>query len=74
IISLWGNTVPAFGMTPYLPNGVGASHIFELEGLNCRPCSKIGFDKCPKGHFRCMMDIDLDEVARKVHGFYGHIT
>ncbi|MGR6088471.1 MAG: glycosyltransferase family 9 protein [Arcticibacter sp.] len=74
IISLWGNTVPAFGMTPYLPNEVGASNIFEVEGLNCRPCSKIGYDKCPKGHFRCMMDIDLDDVARKVHGFYGHLT
>lgn len=66
IISLWGNTVPAFGMTPYLPSGSGSSHVFEVEDLSCRPCSKIGYDKCPKGHFRCMKDIDLDHVARKV--------
>lgn len=57
ILSVWGNTVPQFGMYPYLP-GEG-SRIIEVAGLSCRPCSKIGFDKCPKGHFRCMNDIPL---------------
>jgi len=56
IISVWGNTVPEFGMYPYLPEGEGASRIMEVKGLSCRPCSKIGFDKCPRGHFRCMME------------------
>lgn len=70
IISLWGNTVPDFGMTPFVPDGVGASYIFEVEGLKCRPCSKIGYDKCPKGHFRCMMDMNLDDVARKAHDLF----
>lgn len=62
IYSVWGNTVPEFGMFPYLP-GEG-SKIIEVKGLSCRPCSKIGFDKCPKSHFRCMKDIqvtDFDE-------------
>jgi ADP-heptose:LPS heptosyltransferase len=59
IISVWGNTVPEFGMTPYLPAGQGESRIFEVKGLNCRPCSKIGYDRCPKGHFKCMLDQDL---------------
>jgi ADP-heptose:LPS heptosyltransferase len=54
IISVWGNTIPEFGMTPYLPSE--GSKIFEVSSLKCRPCSKIGFDKCPKGHFRCMND------------------
>ncbi|MFM7767899.1 MAG: glycosyltransferase family 9 protein [Bacteroidota bacterium] len=73
IISLWGNTVPDFGMTPLLPSGIGASHIFEVEGLACRPCSKIGYDKCPKGHFKCMTEIDLDAVVRKAHDlFFDH--
>ena len=57
IISVWGNTVPEFGMYPYLPEGKGKSTILEVKGLYCRPCSKLGFDKCPKGHFRCMKDI-----------------
>ena len=31
---------------------------FEVKNLGCRPCSKIGYDKCPKGHFKCMQEID----------------
>jgi len=56
IISVWGNTVPSFGFTPYLPDP--KSKIVEVKDLSCRPCSKIGYDKCPKGHFKCMMEID----------------
>ena len=59
IISVWGNTVPAFGFTPYLPDS--KSKIVEVKNLACRPCSKIGYDKCPKGHFKCMMEIDENE-------------
>lgn len=63
IISVWGNTIPEFGMYPYYGDaGVQtqclASVRLEVIGLSCRPCSKIGFDKCPKGHFKCMRDID----------------
>lgn len=56
IISVWGNTVPSFGFTPYQP--AASSKIIEVSGLHCRPCSKIGYDKCPKGHFKCMGEID----------------
>lgn len=57
IISVWGNTVPEFGMYPLLPeNGKGESIISEVKGLPCRPCSKIGYAKCPKGHFKCMRE------------------
>jgi ADP-heptose:LPS heptosyltransferase len=63
IISIWGNTVPEFGMYPYEVKGQGleikvASIISQVNGLSCRPCSKIGFEKCPKGHFKCMREID----------------
>jgi ADP-heptose:LPS heptosyltransferase len=58
IISLWGNTVPEFGMYPYFPQQRAKYVISEVSGLKCRPCSKIGFDKCPKGHFKCMLDQD----------------
>ena len=61
IISVWGNTVPAFGFTAYLPDP--KSRILEVQGLSCRPCSKIGYDKCPKGHFKCMKDIDESLVS-----------
>lgn len=56
IISVWGNTVPALGFSPYLP--AIASKMVEVKNLSCRPCSKIGYKKCPKGHFKCMMLID----------------
>lgn len=57
IFSLWGNTIPEFGMYPYKP-GEG-SKILEVENLKCRPCSKLGFNKCPKGHFKCMNEIPI---------------
>ena len=63
IYSFWGNTIPAFGMYPYLPEGEGRSTILEVKDLSCRPCSKIGHDRCPKKHFRCMMDIDMQALA-----------
>ena len=56
IYSVWGNTIPAFGMGPYLANL--NSKIIEVENLSCRPCTKIGYQKCPKGHFDCMQKID----------------
>jgi ADP-heptose:LPS heptosyltransferase len=56
IFSVWGNTVPQFGMYPYRT----PFQALEVLGLPCRPCSKIGFAKCPQGHFRCMRDQLLD--------------
>ncbi len=62
--SIWGNTVPELGMYPYYPENSKTPHrIFEIKGLSCRPCSKIGYNSCPKKHFRCMNDISAREVA-----------
>jgi len=61
IYSLWGNTIPEFGMYPYKP-GEG-SQILEVKNLKCRPCSKLGYGKCPKGHFKCMNEIDVGLVG-----------
>lgn len=65
IISVWGNTVPHFGMYPYLPGAeaVEKERRQEVTGLSCRPCSKIGHQQCPKGHFRCIMDQNPVELA-----------
>ncbi|MCF8369241.1 MAG: glycosyltransferase family 9 protein [Bacteroidales bacterium] len=64
IISLWGNTIPEFGMYPYMPGQENNSHILEVKKLSCRPCSKIGYEKCPKGHFKCMNDINLSDLTK----------
>jgi len=58
IYSVWGNTVPEFGMYPFRTE----FEKLEVLGLACRPCSKIGFAKCPQGHFRCMQEQQLDRA------------
>lgn len=66
IISLWGNTVPSFGMTPYYGDAAMADVMMQVNKLWCRPCSKIGYNKCPLGHFKCMERIAVDDVLNKV--------
>ncbi len=66
IISLWGNTIPEFGMYPYMPGNEYKSHFMEVKDLSCRPCSKIGFEKCPKKHFDCMEKIEVKELKRLI--------
>ena len=63
IISIWGNTVPEFGMSPYMPNSASLNYKSEVKGLQCRPCSKIGFQACPQEHFNCMNQQDLNKIA-----------
>jgi ADP-heptose:LPS heptosyltransferase len=60
IISVWGNTIPEFGMSAYKPHP--ESVILEINNLSCRPCSKLGYPKCPLGHFKCMNDIDYSKL------------
>ena len=62
LVSVWGNTVPAFGMYPYMPQNPEKYHIIENMNLRCRPCSKLGFEKCPKKHFKCMNDVDVELI------------
>lgn len=66
VISLWGNTVPSFGMTPYYGNVPVSDLILQTSKLWCRPCSKIGYAKCPLGHFKCMEKISVDALISKV--------
>jgi len=67
IVSIWGNTVPEFGMYPYLPrDSTALDYRSEVQNLSCRPCSKIGFEKCPKGHFKCMEDQNVVEIGKVV--------
>ena len=68
VISIWGSTDPVFGMVPYRPDP--DSTVFEVKELRCRPCSKIGYNKCPKGHFKCMKEQDIPAIARKVNSLF----
>jgi heptosyltransferase-2 len=65
IISIWGNTVPAFGMTPYFGAAMVPDVILQVQKLWCRPCSKIGYNKCPLGHFKCMEKIAVEDLLQR---------
>ncbi len=60
-IAIFGSTHPKLGFTPINPNLV----IIQKE-LSCRPCTLHGRDNCPKGHFKCMMDIKPEEIFEKI--------
>lgn len=69
IVSVWGNTVPELGMYPYYPNNKELFTIQEVKDLSCRPCSKIGYQKCPKGHFNCMVLQNSEAIANDLKRF-----
>jgi ADP-heptose:LPS heptosyltransferase len=56
VFAIWGNTILLFGRYPYRTRFT----VLESNSVACRPCSVNGFDKCPKGHFKCMRDIMFD--------------
>ena len=60
IISIFGSTDKRLGFTPY--NNNANSVMIENTQLSCRPCHKHGLDKCPKDHFKCMLDLDMQKV------------
>jgi heptosyltransferase-2 len=62
IIAIFGSTVREFGFFPHDPDAV----VLEHTGLDCRPCTHIGRSECPEKHFKCMLDIQPDEVYSRV--------
>jgi ADP-heptose:LPS heptosyltransferase len=76
IISLWGNTSPDMGMFPYygynnLKDRIAAqSVIMENKDLGCHPCSKLGYNRCPRRHFKCMKQLDMTIAAEHVKKFW----
>lgn len=72
IISIWGNTTPILGMYPYY--GDRSRQKFEnleVNNLRCRPCSKIGYQHCPLGHFKCMENQNISLLVQIVHQWLG---
>lgn len=64
IVSVWGGTVPELlGVQPYKVKEVLVAGV-ELE---CRPCSKFGLPACPLGHFKCMRDINENQISEFVN-------
>ena len=36
--------------------------VLFANGLDCAPCHFYGRTKCPRGHFRCMLDLTVDQA------------
>ena len=62
VVVIYGSTVPEFGFYPYGENHI----IIENNNLKCRPCGIHGHQKCPKGHFKCIMEILPEFVYYKI--------
>ena len=58
-VTIYGPTLPAFGFGPLAPRHAIVEH---PPGLECRPCSAHGPQRCPRGHFRCMREISAATV------------
>lgn len=60
LASIWGGTTPdLLGVYPYK---ISQSLIAGID-LSCRPCSKFGLGACPLGHFKCMKNIQTEEIV-----------
>lgn len=66
ILSVWGNTIPEFGMAPYYGKTTQENRIIQVSDLSCRPCSKLGYSHCPKGHFQCMENIPIADMVQQI--------
>jgi len=68
IITIWGSTTPELGMYAYRPHTGSVN--FEVKGLRCRPCSKLGYKSCPRGHFKCMLEQDLEGIVHTANRLF----
>ena len=55
-LAFFGSTDP--GMFDF------TGHQLLFAGVECSPCSFFGRRRCPRGHFRCMLDLDEDRAFR----------
>ena len=59
VTAVFCSTVPAFGFGPLRDNG---RVVERSEPLYCRPCGLHGYKTCPEGHFKCALDIGVEQV------------
>jgi len=58
LVAIFGSTTRELGFFPHRQT----SRVVENLGLSCRPCSHLGFQQCPRGHFRCMREITVEQI------------
>ena len=65
VLAIFGSTVKELGFFPYRAKAM----VIENSDLSCRPCSHIGRNTCPKGHFKCMNEISPEQVYAGLRQF-----
>jgi len=61
IVAIFGSSVKELGFTPFRVS----NQIVEHQ-IWCRPCSHIGRESCPLGHFKCMNEILPSDIVNAV--------
>ena len=62
LVAVFGPTSRELG---FYPAGE-RSRVAERVGLECRPCTLHGDEKCPRGRLRCMEEVSMEEVVSKM--------
>jgi heptosyltransferase-2 len=62
VVAIFGPTHPALGFAP-----VRAGSRVVRADVPCSPCDLHGPRRCPKRHFRCMLDVPVERVLEAVH-------
>ena len=60
IILIYGSTDRSFGFFPL----TGKNVIIENTALECRPCTDHGRDFCPRKHFKCINEINEQDILK----------
>ncbi len=63
LISIFGSTVKEFGFAPYNAR----AQVMQVDHLDCRPCTHIGRDTCPKKNFQCMLRITPATIFQQLN-------
>lgn len=61
-LGIFGSTTRHYGFYPKFKD----TYVIENNNINCRPCNVHGLKECPKGHFKCLKGISVDQVFDKV--------
>ena len=62
-LSIFGPTAPEFGFGPLAPRHATVGN----QSLTCRPCHPHGPEVCPLGHWKCMRELEVEQVSRALN-------
>ncbi len=69
VIAIFGPTTKELGFYPVFER----TKVIEYAGLKCRPCHIHGSSYCYKKHFKCMLDIGVEEVRYHVNNILYNV-